>query len=147
MRQLGEEYQRRLQVAAAQARLEVQQQAAAERRQLQLDAAAERQEGMQLLQEQRAAAAAAEAEDEEGAAVERARHAAELARLGEQHATELNAVKVHACCCCQVQLALHVRRWGADEVADSALPEWLTAVLSGCWVPAAGRVCGFAGRA
>ena len=118
VRQLGEEYQRRLQVAAAEARLEAQQQAAAERRQLEQDATAERQQGQQRLQDQRAAAAAAEAEAEEGTTLERARHAAELARLGEQHAAELDAVKVPACC-------VRACKCGADAATQhcAALPD------------------------
>lgn len=92
LQQLGAEYERRVQVAAAEARLAAQREAAEQRRSLQAAAREELRSCGERLAEAQAAAAAAAAAAEDGATLERARHAADLARLREQAAAELRAV-------------------------------------------------------
>ena len=94
LRQLGGEYERRVTVAAAEARLTALRQAAEEQRQLEQQAEDERLHWQQQLLEAQQAAAAALAAAADAAELERAQHAAELARIGEQHSNEVASLKV-----------------------------------------------------
>lgn len=91
---LGVEYQQRVEVAAAEARLAARREAAEQARQLEAQAAEERQDLVRQLAAAQHTAAADQRAAEEVAALQRASHGAELARLKEQHEGELAAVKV-----------------------------------------------------
>lgn len=90
LQQLGAEYERRVRVAAEEARLAALHEAAEQRRSLQATVLG----GARSCQTQLAEAAAAAEEAGDAAALDRARHAAELARQQERHAAELRRLQV-----------------------------------------------------
>ncbi len=95
LQQLGAEYERRVQVAAAEARLTAQREAAEQRRSMEVAAREQLHSCQAQLAEARAAApAAAAAKGAEAATtLERASHAMEMAHLCEQQAGELGRVR------------------------------------------------------